>query len=314
MTVAGFQRVQAVVGPSVRLRDDLLTGLLAEWVGPVQRLVEPDDLPRLLLDLDTPSLLGDSALLEIRADLPWIRRHADAIAAHVGQPLTAGALLLIGPELDNRMALAKALLKAKALHVADAPDAKGVVEWLSERLQGHPQGVDHARDIALALVERIGADADGLLGAVEVLAIHAGEEPLSKAGAEALFAGTAERPIWDLTGAFFEGKAKRAIELFHAGAGAEAEGVLAALIGDLRRQIACSETASDEEAAAWLGTKGNLYYARKRARDLGRPTLLRLFIGALQLQRQLRTSGTNGELALEVFVLHAQRVLGRGGR
>lgn len=314
MTVAELQRIQAVVGPSVRLRDALLAGLTAGWMGPLNRLVEPEDPATLLLDLDTPSLLGDSALIELRADLPWLRRHADLIAPHVGRPLAAGALVLIAPELDGRGALAKALQKAKALHVADVPDAKGVVDWLIGRINVHPQGADDARGIALALVEHIGPDADGLLGAIEVLAIHAGEGPLSKAGAGALFAGTAERPIWDLTGAFFEGKAKRAIELIHAGGGAEPEAVLAALLGDLRRQIACSESQDDEEVGGWLKSKGNLYYARKRARDLGRPALLRLFIGALQLQRQLRTGGTDGELALEVFVLHAQRVLGRGAR
>ena len=308
-----LQRIQAVVGPSVRLRDEHLAGLRATWNGPINRLVEPDDAPRLVLELETPSLFGDSTLVLVRADLPWIRRHADLLARHVAQPVVAGAMIVIGPELDNRMALAKALAKAKALHVADVPDAKGAIDWLIGRLQDHPQGVDHARDIAAALIEHLGVDADALLGAIEVLAIHADEGPLTKAGAEALFAGTAERPIWDLTGALFDGKAKRAIELFHA-AGGESEPVLAALLSDLRRQIACSETPDDELAGAWVGAKGNLFYARKRAKELGRPTLLRLFIGALQLQRQLRTGGTDGQLALEVFVLHAQKVLGRGGR
>jgi DNA polymerase III delta subunit len=311
--MADLQRIQAVVGPSVRLRDEYLAGLRAAWTGPITRLVEPDDVPRLVLELETPSLFGDSSLLLIRADLPWIRRHADVLARHVGQPVLAGGMILVGPELDNRMALAKALAKANALHVADVPDAKGAVAWLAGRLDAHPQGVDHARDIATALIEHLGLDADGLLGAIEVLAIYADTGPLTKAGAEALFAGTAERPIWDLTGAFFEGKAKRTIELFHA-SGGEPEPVLAALLSDLRRQIACSETPDDDVAGSWIGSKGNLFYARKRAKELGRPTLLRLFIGALQLQRQLRTSGTDGQLALEVFVLHAQKVLGRGGR
>ena len=311
---AALQRLQAVVGPSVRLRDVLVAEMKSAWTGPLQRLVEPDDLPRILLDLDTPSFLGDSALLLIRADQPWIKRHADQLLPHVGQPLAASAVVLISPDLDQRSALAKALGKAKALHVADVPDAKGIGDWLGARLAAEPQGVEHPREIAAVLIEQVGADADALLGAIEVLAIYSGEGPLTRAGAEALLSGMAERPIWDLTAAFFEGKAKRAIELLHAGGGAEPEQVLSALIGDLRRQIACSETPDDAEASAWLGTKGNLYYARKRAKELGRPTLLRLLIGALQCQRQLRTTGNDGPLAIELFVLHAQKVLGRGGR
>lgn len=309
-----LQRLQAIVGPSVRLRDALQADLLSGWSGPVQRLIEPADLATLLLDLDTPSLLGDSALLVVRADQAYVRKHADALVAQIGKPLAVGSLVLVIPDLDQRSVLAKALNKAKALHLADVPDAKGVVEWVAGRLDVHPQGADDPRAIALSLVEHVGADADGLLGAIDVLAIYSGDGPLTRAGADAILAGTAERPIWDLTGAFFEGKAKRALELIHAGSGADPEPVLAALISDLRRQIACSETPDDDEAARWLGTKGNLYYARKRAKELGRPTLLRLFIGALQCQRQLRTSGSDPAVALELFVLHAQRVLAPGRR
>ncbi len=311
---AALQRLQAVIGPSVRLRDVLVAEMKAAWSGPLQRLVEPEDLPRLLLDLDTPSFLGDSALLLIRADQPWLKRHADALIAHVGQPLTAAAMVVISPDLDQRSALAKALTKAKAQHLAGVPDAKVINDWLCERLLAQPQGAERPRDIATVLIEHVGTEVDALLGAIDVLAIYAGEGPLTRAAAEALMSGTAERPIWDLTGAFFDGKAKRAIELLHAGGGSEPEQVLAALINDTRRQLACSETTDDAEACAWLGSKANLYYPRKRAAELGRPTLLRLLIGALQCQRQLRTTGTDGVLAIELFVLHAQRVLRRAGR
>ena len=309
-----LSRLTAVIGPSVRLRDALVREVLASWSGSVQRQIEPADPATLLLDLDTPSLLGECSLIEIRADAAWIRKHGDLLVPHVGQPVTAGAVLLIAPELDQRTALAKALTRSKALQQATGPDAKGAVEWTIGQVMAHSQGADDARGIAQVLVEALGPDADALLGAIDVLAIWSDTGPLSKSGAQALCAGIAERPIWDLMGAFFEGKAKRAIELFHAGGGAEAEAVLAALLADLRRQLACAESSDDEEVAGWLKTKGNLYYARKRAREIGRPALLRLFIGALQLQRQLRTSGTESVLAFEVFVLHAQRILGRSGR
>jgi DNA polymerase III delta subunit len=315
-----FPRLQAIVGSSARLRDDAVRRARAGWTGPITRLVEPDDLPRLILDLDTPSFLGDSALLIIRADAPWVKAHADLLAAHVGQPLVAGGLMLVTSELDQRTSLAKALGKAKAVYQAEAPDAKGMVDWLVNQLQSHPQGVDRAREIAAGLVEHLGHDADALLGAIEILAVHADTEPLSVAAVHELFSGTAERQIWDFTGAVFDGQAKKAIEWFHAigkkNEGEKAESALAALLADLRKQIACSETPDDGVAQGWLGGKGggSLYYARKRARELGRPVLLRLFLGALQVQRQLRTGGTDPGLACEVFVLHAQRILGRSGR
>ena len=311
---AAVQRLQAVVGPSVRLRDVVVAELKAAWTGPFQRLVEPDDVARILLDLTTPSFLGDSALLLIRADQPWIKRHAELLIAHVGQPLIAGALVLIAPDLDQRSALAKGLIKAKAHYVADVPDAKVIDGWICDRLVDEPQGAERPREIAAVLREHIGDNADALLGAIEVLTIYAGDGPLTRVDAEAVLSGSAERPIWDLTGALLDGKAKRAIELLHAGGGVEPEQLLFALFSELRRLIACSETPDDAEASAWLGAKGNLYYARKRAKELGRPTLLRLLGGALQCQRQLRSTGTDGPLAVELFVLHAQKLLGRGAR
>lgn len=311
---APLQRIQLVVGPSVRLRDVLVADLKASWSGPLQRLIEPDDVARIFVDIDTPSFLGDNALLLIRADQPWLKRHTELLIAQLGQPLVAGAVLLIAPELDQRSALAKALVKAKAQFVADVPDRKVIAGWICDHLVDHPQGAERPREIAAVLHEHVGEEADALLGAIELLAIYAGDGPLTRAGAEAVFSATAERPIWDLTAAFFDGKSKRTIELMHAGGGIEPEKLLPALISDLRRQIACSETPDDAEANGWLGTKGNLYYARNGAKRLGRPTLLRLLIGAIQCQRQLRTTRNDGPLAIEIFVLHAQKVLDRGVR
>ena len=77
-----------------------------------------------------------------------------------------------------------------------------------------------------------------------------------------------------------------------------------------------SYTADDGEVAKWINARGrpNLYYARQRARNLGRAVLVRLLTGCLHTQRLLRQSGTNAELALETLVLHAQRIIRPAGR
>lgn len=315
-------RLHLIIGDSLVLRDELLPQVVAEWRGPVKRVVEPADLPRIILDLDTPSLFEDPALWLVRCDGRYLRKHAELLLPLAGTPAAAGVVVMSldgldkGKTGDSAGKLLKALQAAAAVHAIDLPDAKDLGSWLTQRLGTHPQGVEHPRRVAEALIEHLGDNLDAMLAAIEVVAIHADRAPLTAEGVDALVAGQAGRPIWEFTGAALEGNAKRAIELLHAGDGLAAQLALASLAGEIRKLIACCDTADDGEVAKWIGARGrpNLYYARQRARNLGRPLLVRLLTGCLQTQRQLRQSGTDAELALETLVLHAQRVIRPAGR
>ena len=94
----------------------------------------------------------------------------------------------------------------------------------------------------------------------------------------------------------------------------DAQPALGALVSETRKLIACCETSDDAEAISWAGGKGrpNLYYARKRSKDLGRATLQRLLQGLVMAQRQLRQSGIDDELTLEMLAINAQRVVKAG--
>src|ERR1043165_7880647 len=313
-------RLHLSTGSSLLLRDELLPSVLQGWSGPVKRVVEPADLQRIVLDLDTPSLFEDPALWLVRCDARYLRKHVEPLLPLAGSPAIAGVVVmsLTGPDKgkagDAVAKQVKALTAAGALHASDEPADKEVVDWLTARLAGHPQGVEHPRRVAEALVEHLGGDLDVLLAAITVVAIHADTAPLTAQGVEALVAGQAGRPVWEFTGAMLEGNARRAIELLHAGEGLAPQMALAALVGELRKLIACCDTADDGEVARWILARGrpNLYYARQRARNLGRPLLVRLLTGCLQTQRQLRQGGTDAELALETLVLHAQRAIRPG--
>lgn len=321
-TALTSSRLHLITGDSLVLRDELLPQVLDGWMGPVKRVVEPADLGRIVLDLDTPSLFEDPALWLVRCDGRYLRKHAEQLLPLAGNPSVAGVVVmsLDGPDKgkagDAVAKLVKALDAAGAVHQAEVPDAKAVVDWLSARLDRHPQGATHPRRVAEALVEHLGDNLDALLAAVAVVAIHADQGPLTAEGVDALVAGQAGRPVWEFSGAVLEGNAKRAIELLHAGDGLAPQLALSALTGELRKLIACCDTTDDAEVAAWILAKGrpNLYYARQRARNLGKPLLVRLLTGCLQTQRQLRQSGSDAELALETLVLHAQRIIRPSGR
>jgi DNA polymerase III delta subunit len=315
-------RLHLITGDSLVLRDECLQALMAEWQGPVRRLGEPADLGRIVLDLDTPSLFEPPAMWLVRCDGRYLRRHAELLAPLAGKAVVAGALVLSLPGLepgkagDETAKLVKALRAAEAVHEADGPDSKEMASWLTTRIAAHPQGAEDPRRVAEALIGHLGDQVDALLGAMTVIGIHADRGPLTIAGVEALVAGQASRPIWEFTGAVLEGNARRALELLHAGDGLSPQQAIAALAGEVRKLVACCDSADDGEVARWIGARGkpNLYYARQRARNLGKALLVRLLNGCLQTQRLLRRSGTDGELALETLVLHAQRLVRPLGR
>jgi DNA polymerase III delta subunit len=315
-------RLHVIVGTSLVLRDERLAELIASWSGPLKRVSEPPDLERILLDLDTPSLFEAPACWLVRADGRYLRKHAETLA-RACQPGGGACLVLItagvdkaGKSGDPLAALVKKLRAAEAWHEVVQPDGKEIAAWLCSRLTALPQGVEHPRQVADALLEHIGEDIDTLVAAVKALAIFAGEGAVTPAAVEALVVGTAARPIWEFTGAALEGNAKRAIELMHAGEGLEPQRALSALVSEVRKLIACCATADDALAARWSGSRGrpNLYYARQRARNLGRPCLQRLLHGCQLTQRQLRQGGVDLELAVEMLVLHAQRIIRPAGR
>lgn len=310
-----MQRITAVVGSSVRLRDELLQPLLATWGGEIKRAVEPEDVPALLMDLDTPSLFSTPALWVVRCDQAWLKRHAEALAGMVGPGTGLGALVLVAPEVDRRTALAKALDKAGALLDAAGPGDREIHAWTTARLNDHPQGVEEAGQVANLLVEAFGAEVDAILGAIEQIALYADEAPLTPVATRAVVAGIAERPPWEAVAALFEGDARRCLELLHAGHGQAPELLLGAVAADLRRMLACAETKDDIEAARLAGHKGSPFamrHARRRLQAVGVGNAVRLMNGVAQTWRQLRQGGGDAGVALDCFVLHARRVLRPG--
>lgn len=309
---SNLPRLRAVVGQSSRLRDELLAPLLAAWTGPVKRVINPDRPMDLLADLETPSLFGDaaSALVIVRVDAEWLRKHAAALEPAASAVATCGALVLVTEALDGRSALAKALAKTHGVQIAGIPEG-GESAWVVDRLRTlTAAGIREERAIAQALIDIYGTDADALLGAMDLLTIYHGDEAVTMDGLRELFNGIAERPVWEVTGAILDGQPRRALDLIQAGRLAP-EQVLATLASEVRRLLACCATKDDGEAARLAGLKGkpNLFHARRRAAALGAGPLQRLLHGIIQTARQLRTTGVDADLAIEMLVLHAQRVI-----
>jgi DNA polymerase III delta subunit len=323
MTTLTQSRLHVVTGSSLYLRDRVMESLLASWNGPIKRLAEPSDAARVVLDLDTPSLFEEPAAWVIRCDGKWLKKNAELLLPLIGAQAVAGLMVLSVSDLEkgkaggeHLTALLKALKKHDVVHEAEEPDSKMLVNWLSDRIAAHAQKAENPRLVAEALVEHLGEDMDALLNAVEVVAIYCDHGPLTSDAVHAVIVGQAGRPIWEFTAAVLEGKCQRALELLQAGDGLNPQQAITALISEVRKLFASLESSDDAEVANWIGSRGkpNLYYARQRAKLIGKANLQRLLTGCLQTQRQLRQTGVDNELALETLVLHARRVVRPAGR
>jgi len=233
----------AVVGASHRLRDDRLAEVLSTWSGPVKRHVEPGDLARICLDLSTASLFEDPACHVIRAGTDYLRHHKDALRDLAGQPLAGGALVLVcDPPKAKNDALFAAIGRAGGLHLVDEPNPKVLADWLAARAAAHPQGCSDARKVAYALIDHLGTEVDALLGTLDVMAVLCGDRPIDVAAVSALYDTDAAKPLYLFADAVLSARADEALRQLHALGADHPERVLAALIGDLRKVLACAET------------------------------------------------------------------------
>lgn len=313
-----MHKLMAVVGPSVRLRDEALARLLAGWRGAVKRAHEPADLAAVLLDIDADSLFGTPTLWLLRASEAWLQRHAAALAPLAGQTAQQGAIVLSLLTLDRRQGLGQRLAEQGAL-IDAAPPWAGLRPWetgaaarlwVAERLSAHAPGVQQPLRCAELIHAHAGDDADALLTAIEQACIYAGDEALTPEAVAAVLSGDAARPAYEFAAAVLAGEAGRAFALWHA-ARFEPQQALAILQHEVRRWLACLESGDDGQAAQLAGLKGrpSLRAARQQAQALGRPALLRLLAGILQTQRELRGETRDPQAAVELLVLHARTLV-----
>lgn len=317
-------KLRAILGPSVRLRDEALAPQVAAWTGTVRRAADPADLRAILVDMDTPSLFGEPTLWVVRASEAWLKTKAAELNPVAGQESAGGCLLLVAAKIDGRLPLGKALTAASGVIHADPPwaslrwgDATAACKgWIAERLARHPGGVQRPVLCADRIYAHAGEDADLILAAIDVLTLYADEAAITPEQIDAVVVGAAERPAWEFGSAVLSGDAAKAINLIHAGQGLDPPHAVAVLIGELRKQIASLESDDDGEAGRIAGLKGrpNLRMVRRQAQGIGRAALLRLLGGAIRTQRLLRTTGTDPALEIELLVLHARQLLAAGKR
>jgi DNA polymerase-3 subunit delta len=145
-------------------------------------------------------LLGGGGRLVVVEDVDkWKAADAKAIAAYLASPTPDTVLALVASELKKDSALAKVCAKAGDVLVYDVPKRR-MADWVAKQFGDRGVAVD--AEAARLLIEVVGEDPEELASEVDKIATWSGGEPVGTREIEALAAGCAEVPGYDLTDAW----------------------------------------------------------------------------------------------------------------
>jgi DNA polymerase III subunit delta len=145
-------------------------------------------------------LFGGGRRLVIVTDVDrWKAADVKAVAAYVASPAPDTVLALVGDETKEGSPLAKACAKAGDVLIYDVPKRR-LPDWVAKQLA--ERGVEIDAEAARVLVELVGEDLEALAREIDKIATWAGGEAVGVAQVEALAAGCAEVPGYELTDAW----------------------------------------------------------------------------------------------------------------
>ena len=145
-------------------------------------------------------LFGGGGRLVIVTDVDrWKAADAKAVAAYLAAPAPDTVLALVGEAVKKDSPLAKAAAKAGSVLAYEVPKRR-LPEWVGKQFEA--RGVAADAEACRVLVELVGESPDELVSEVDKIATWAGGEPVGVPEVEALAAGHAEVPGYELTDAW----------------------------------------------------------------------------------------------------------------
>ena len=305
--------VTVVLSQEPLLLEDAIARLRA------QALTELPDFNRDEIDL---AERGAGPLLEAAQTLPMMARvryvhgrnlerlpAADqaALLDYVGRPAPSTVLVLSGTKLDGRSKWATALRKGAQVVELEAPDARALPRWISERARQMGTAI-HPR-AAARLGDLTGAELGVLVRNLEQLALYAGpEQTIDVEAVETVVARTQEASIFELTGAMGRREwamaTQRLRQLLIDG---EAPlRILAMMVRQIRLLLGAKEATGP--ASQWAQTLGVRPFVAERlaqeARRFTHKELLRALDEAQACDVALKSSRLSAALVLERLMLH----------
>jgi DNA polymerase III subunit delta len=145
-------------------------------------------------------LFGGGRRLVIVTDVDrWKAADAKAVAGYLASPAPDTVLALVGEETKKDSPLGKACAKAGDVLIYNVPKRR-LPEWVAKQFAD--LGLEIDAEAARVLVELVGEDPEALAGEIDKIATWSGGEAVGVAQVEALAAGCAEVPGYELTDAW----------------------------------------------------------------------------------------------------------------
>lgn len=142
---------------------------------------------------------GGRRLVIVEAAERWKAADVKSVTAYLANPAPDTVLALVAAELKKDSVLGKACAKAGDMLVYDVPRRR-LPEWVAK--QFGERGVEIDAEAVRVLVDLVGQDPEELATEVDKIATWAAGQPVGVAEIEALAAGCAEVPGYELTDAW----------------------------------------------------------------------------------------------------------------
>ena len=258
----------------------------------------------------TRSLFASKKALVVR-QAEALRGDDDGVLVYLKDPTPGVTLVLVAAKPDKRKALWKRLFEAASVTLAEPLRGARLKGYVRDELRRRKLVLSD--DAAAALIERVGADLRRLMGEIDKLQAYAEGERLSAEEVVEVLGRGFARPLYELSDAFGERRARATLELLEQALdeGEAPLRILSALHRGLRelrkvRGLALKRTARDKMVAALgLGNRAfKLDAMLEAARGWDEASFRRATAALERADRAIKSSG-EARLALAAAVAEA---------
>lgn len=230
------------------------------------------------------------------------------LVGYVSDPNPQSCLVLVGDKVDTRFKTFQVLRKAGFLHEFAPLRDREVAGWLAKEARARKLTV--SPDALAALAESAGPEMARMAGALEQLALYAGERAsITLADVEALIPETRQRSVFELTKAIGDGDVGRALRILtnmfrNREPPLRVQFMLARQLRQIwRAKEMGAEGAGRDEIASAIGVPPFfLDDILAPARRMSRQALSRGFERLYQVDKALKSSRVDGEILLSRLV------------
>lgn len=270
----------------------------------------------IVLEAQTLPFLAERRVIVIRNADHYDRMSGDKNSAlyplirYLDDPADTTLLLIIAGKVDKRKKFFKACQKAGAIVECPQLDDRALGAWIRDEVEARGKKIDAGA--VTELISRAGGRLGDVNNAVNLVTTYVGDAPrVTEDDVIAACADVAEETVWALTDAIAASNPEKALStLFQlADMGKKPDEILGLINWLLDSAYRALPETEAKLASRFVGDK-----VMPLARKLGLAKLQRAFALCTETHLQIRSTGTDEMLALELLVIKLSAPRGRAAR